>query len=377
MRVAFAGGGTGGHIVPGLHLVERLTSKPGESEAGTPGFEDLLWFTSGRAVEDRILSAFEAPCPWERVILELEPRGGGAPSKLRLSLGLPQSVMAARRALQSHGSQVLLGLGGFTALPVALAARSLGLPVAMLEINAVRGKATRALAPLVQRVFHAWESSLPSSGVDERHRLMGAPVSPSVTRIGLDGGDRERAARELGFDPQRPLLVVLGGSQGAGSLNEYVSRHAEGWLADGLQILHQCGPGRRGEAPEDAEGMRVVEYLTPVAPGLEAATLLLCRGGASTLAEVAASRRPAVVVPYPHHADRHQEQNARQLRAGVEIVQEEDLDDAFAKKLVALTSAQGAERRARMSRALAEVAPVDAARAILQELAGLTLAGLR
>jgi UDP-N-acetylglucosamine:LPS N-acetylglucosamine transferase len=379
LRVAFAGGGTGGHIVPGIHLVERIKVgvETDADAASPPELGDLLWFTSGRAVEDRVLEDFDPPCPWERCVLDLEPMGGGAPSRVRLALGLPGAIRAARRALREHETRVLLGLGGFTALPAALAARSLGLPVGLLEINATRGKATRALSPLVQRVFHAWPSTLPARGADSCHRQISAPVSPAVTALGVDGGDRAAACGALGFDPDRPLLVVLGGSQGAGSLNRFIRDHEAALTGAGIQVLHQCGPGRQAELPASGVDLQVVEYVQPVSRALEAATLVLCRGGASTLAEVAAARQPAVVIPYPHHADRHQELNARHLGAGVRIVADSALDSDLATELVGLCGPDGAESLLKMSSALAEAAPGDAALEVLLELECLTQTGAR
>jgi UDP-N-acetylglucosamine--N-acetylmuramyl-(pentapeptide) pyrophosphoryl-undecaprenol N-acetylglucosamine transferase len=363
VRVAFAGGGTGGHIVPGLHLVEHaLITKAG------PRITDLLWFTSGRAIEERVLSQLEAPCPFERAILTLEPGGGGAPSMARIARRTPAAFRAARRALVRHRTQVLLGLGGFTSWPAALAARSLGLPVALLEINAARGKATRLVGPWSQRVFHAWRSTLPGADPAGRHRLVGAPVSPALARLSREEGDVRRARREVGFDPERPLLLVLGGSQGAGSLNAFLSTHAPKFLAAGVQVLHQCGPGRMAEAPEQLTGLRVEEFVSPLWPWLAAATLVLCRGGASTLAELVAARVPAVVVPYPHHADQHQERNASELGAGVRIVGDGALDERLAEELAVLCGAAGAAVLEGMSAALAEVAPADAALEILFEL---------
>ncbi|MFT7668772.1 MAG: UDP-N-acetylglucosamine--N-acetylmuramyl-(pentapeptide) pyrophosphoryl-undecaprenol N-acetylglucosamine transferase [Planctomycetota bacterium] len=373
MRIAFAGGGTGGHIVPGIHLVERSCS----SDRDAPQLSDLLWFTSGRSVEDRVFENFEPDCAWQRVILPVEPPGGGAPSLLRLGTHTPQAVLAARRELKRHGTQVLLGLGGFTTLPAALAARSLGLPVGLLEINAARGKATRSLSPIVQRVFHAWRSTLPASGADHHDRHVGAPVSPAVARLGMNGCERAQACRDLGFDPGRALLVVLGGSQGAGSLNSFISVHHAQLRSAGVQVLHQCGPNRRSELPADSDSFRVEEYFSPVASALEAATLVLCRGGASTLAEITAARIPAVVVPYPHHSDHHQELNARQLGEGVRIIPDDRLDELFAGDLVEFCSDGYKDRRMDMALALADIAPTDASLEILRDLAYLTLSGSR
>src|SRR5690606_23048263 len=149
LRLALAGGGTGGHLLPGRHLLAHALRAQGAV------LEDLLWFTSGREVEDRALAGLAAALggtPSARVALAVEPPGGGAPSRLRLARCTPRAFAAARAALRRHRSGVLLGLGGFTSLPPVLAARSLGIPVLLLEVNAVPGAATRVLAPLARRV---------------------------------------------------------------------------------------------------------------------------------------------------------------------------------------------------------------------------------
>lgn len=360
LRLAFAGGGTGGHVVPGRHLLPALRQEP--------GLADLLWLTSGRAVEDRALAGLDEDlggAPFERVALPLEPRGGGAPSRAALALRTPRALLAARSALARHRSEVLLGLGGFTALPAVLAARSLGVPVLLLEVNATRGAATRWLAPLARSVLHARRTALPERA-RTRHVFVGPPLSPEV--LSAAARDPREARREFGFTADRPLLLVLGGSQGAGALNGFLRAHASRLFATGLQVLHQVGPGRLAEAAPAAPGYRAVEFLAPIAPALAAADLALSRGGASTLAELAGARVPAVVVPYPYHADRHQERNAQELGRGVRIVAEERLDAAFADELARLAGAAGAGERTAMRRALAEAVPQDAAARVAGEL---------
>ncbi|MFT7486879.1 MAG: UDP-N-acetylglucosamine--N-acetylmuramyl-(pentapeptide) pyrophosphoryl-undecaprenol N-acetylglucosamine transferase [Candidatus Paceibacteria bacterium] len=364
MRLAFAGGGTGGHIVPGIHLLEQLAEDP----TGEPRLEDLLWFTSGRPVEDLVLEGVNPPAPWERLIFELEPRAGGAPGFGRLMTKTPAAVLRARRALKRHRTQVLLGLGGFTTLPAVLAARSLGIPVALLEINAAQGKATRLMARFADRVFHAWRGTLPGRPSATRDLQVGAPVSPAVRAVGKSSGARSKALAGLGLDPSKPLLLVLGGSQGAGSLNGFIAEYAGTLLKSGLQILHQCGPKRSAELPSALPGLHVSEYISPMATALEAASLVLCRGGASTLSEIAAASRAAVVVPYPHHADQHQELNARELGKGVRIVPDEGLNLDLALELARMAGSAGAPERAAMELVLSKLGLGNAATRILQEL---------
>jgi len=360
-KLALAGGGTGGHVVPGLHLLEHL-----HASGSAPA--DVLWFCAGRAVEERALAELPGRLgglPIERVVLALEPREQGAPSWLRLLARTPGETGHARAALARHGSQVLLALGGYTALPAVLAARSLGIPVVLLEINAVTGMATRSLAGLAARVVHAWPSSLPRAST-ARHRCLGPPLSPDFLAGEPSGEESSAARRELGFAADRPLLVVLGGSQGAAALNRFLAEHAREILAGGVQILHQTGPGRMAEGAGVLEGYRAVEFLNGIARVLAAATLILCRGGASSLAEIAARARPALVVPYPHHRDRHQEQNARAL--GARIVPEERLDRELAHEIVRLAGPGGASERAALSAVLARAVPRDGGERLAEEL---------
>lgn len=386
LRLALAGGGTGGHIVPGLHLVRYASESAIRMESGAEsGLGDLLWFQSGRPVEEHVMGLARRTADGfedlERVVLDLEPGGGGAPSLARLALRTPPAVVRAREALRRHRSEVLLGLGGFTCLPAVLAARSLGVPVVLLEINASRGRATRVLSGLARRVLHAWRETVPEGArAGTRHAFVGAPLAPGYLRpraLEPDECEDERraACAALGFSTRLPLLLVLGGSQGASSLNRFVRAHAPALVAGGLQVLHQTGPGRAAEglASPGGAAYRAQEYLEEVELALGAATLVLCRGGASTLAEVAGAAVPALVVPYPHHADRHQERNARALGEGVRIVREEELDECVAGTILELAGGGGRERREHMARALVQAMPADSAARLYDEL--LTLRG--
>lgn len=372
LRLALAGGGTGGHIVPGLHLLSWMR----ENEKRV---DDVLWFVSGRSVEERVLqnvSEVLADTPFERAILPIEPPGGGAPSRSRIVLHAPRAVMVARRQLIAHRSEVVLGLGGFTSLPAVLAARTLKIPVVLLEINAHEGAATHWLSSFASRVLHAWSATLPA-GESARHRLVGPPLDPLFhRRAHLSANEREReslrARAALGFAPDRPLLVVLGGSQGSTALNQFVRTHATSIVAAGVQVLHQTGPKKLAEAAAPFTGYRAVEYVDPMHTALAAATFCLCRGGASTLAEVAAMRVPAFVAPYPSHKDRHQEKNAAELGLGVRLVQDTELDTSARNELVRLCSDEARPERAAMSAALANAVPTDAAQRIWMELAELT-----
>ena len=267
MRLALAGGGTGGHIVPGVRVVEAALQR------GV--LTDLVWFQTGRPVEERVLAASReslASAACERVVLPMEPKSGGAASIARTAWRTPPAVLIALDSMRRHRSEVLLGLGGYASLPAVLAARMLRIPVGLLEVNASIGKATRYLGPWSKRVFHAFEMTVPvRSQRAGRHVYTGPPLRA----LEPDPPSPASAREKLGLDPDRPLLLILGGSQGAQALNRFVHDHGGAILARGVSILHQCGPGRSNERRWVEQGYRCEEYLDDVPTALRAATIAL------------------------------------------------------------------------------------------------------
>ncbi len=368
LRLAIVGGGTGGHVVPGLHLLEYLRDT-GEAE-----LESLVWFETGREAESRSLARLEAlveGVPVTRIRIRVEPKGGGAPSLWRLLARTPRAMMSARAALRLHKIDVLFGLGGFTLLPAVLAARSLGIPTALLEINAQPGRAVRVLTPLARRVYHAWPASTPGNQ-NHKHRLTGPPLSPSLFAAGDAAVWKARGEDSEGNE--RPLLTILGGSQGAGSLNDLVKTALPAWLDAGYSVVHQVGPGRLATGAAEARpGYLPLEFIDDIPGLLRASRLVVCRAGASTLAEIAALGVPAVAVPYPG-AGAHQLQNARQLEGGVEIIRDQDLLQMGQARILHLAGDRGEAWRKSAALLLQKCVPQDSSSKILADL--LELAGL-
>lgn len=368
LRLAIVGGGTGGHVVPGLHLLEHLF------DTGAATLESLVWFETGREAEARSLARLESlvgDVPVTRVRIQVEPEGGGAPPMRRLLARTPRATLSARAALRRHKVDVLFGLGGFTLLPTVLAARSLGIPTALLEINAQPGRAVRTLTPLAKRVFHAWPASIPGQP-NRKHRLTGPPLSPTLFSAGDPAAWRARCETTPG--QTRPLIAILGGSQGAGSLNDLVKQALPAWLGAGFSVVHQVGPGRlETGAAQPCPGYLPVEFIDDVPGLLRAARLVLCRAGASTLAEVAALGVPALAVPYPG-AGAHQLQNARQLEGGVEILADDELLRTGQARVLELAGSGAESWRKDAAILLQKRVPADSSSQILADL--LELAGL-
>jgi UDP-N-acetylmuramate--alanine ligase len=363
LRLALVGGGTGGHVTPGLHFLQQ---------ARADGWlASVLWLRGDRRADQNLLEDLDqrlAPVPVHCRSLGLEGGRDAAPSRTAQLRRLPRAVLRARHALRDEGVELLLGLGGYLSIPAVLAARSLRLPVVLVEVNAVAGGATRLLEPWVARVCHAYSASLPTGAPDlDRHLVTGPPVAQG---FGARSAATVTAAAELlrsaGLEPDRPLLLVLGGSQGARPINAFVAEHLPVLLRDGVQVLHQVGPGRLAEAAPPTPGYAAVEFLEPMEPALAAATLVLSRAGASTLAELAAAGIPTVLVPFPQAAARHQEVNAAQVADGAVVIPQAKLDAERAAGINRLAGREGRARRESMSAELRRRVPGDGARRLLE-----------
>lgn len=348
-RVCLVSGGTGGHLLPALALARALQQRG----------HDALLVTEGREVERELLRR-ELPDVAEATLPAASRR------RIALPLWLLRATAAARAMLRDHAVDFVVSTGGRPSLPVGLAARTLGLPLFLLEQNAVTGRVNRLLSPLARRVYHG----LPvPGGVGARGLLTGTPLRPQFERI-----DARRCRAELSLPSDARVVLVTGGSQGARPLNELVPQ-ALGRLPGPLHVLHLAGPGR----DEDVRRLyatgdgRVVAHVRPVASDMDrmfgAADLVICRGGGTTVAELCAAGRAAVIVPYPHHRDRQQVHNAEVLqRAGAAIVVEEsDLTLDGAVDLLGALLADPA-RLVTMGEAARRLGARDAAGSILRDM---------
>jgi UDP-N-acetylglucosamine--N-acetylmuramyl-(pentapeptide) pyrophosphoryl-undecaprenol N-acetylglucosamine transferase len=353
-RILIAGGGTGGHVFPGLAVAGALKKLADVDVvfAGSPrGLEKIVVPKHGFALE----------------LLEVEPMKGGGPARaIRGALVAAKAMRAARVVVSRLKPAVCLSVGGYAAGPAALACISSGVPVAILEPNSILGFANRVLAPFAKRAYVAWAETAHVFRGGKAH-LYGVPL-----RAGF--GPRPYVPHG---GPKR--VLVLGGSQGAQALNERVPQA----LADiGKQhemfIVHQAGRDREGEVEATYEkaglrtGVKVVPFLDEVALEMDTADVVIARAGAVTVAEIAAIGRASVLVPFPHAADDHQAKNAMALAelGGSVCIRQEAAD---ASRIAAEVSALLAddEKRVRMATAARDHGRPHAAEDVARDLLGL------
>lgn len=354
MTVLIAGGGTGGHVFPMIAVGDAV-------RAADPGAE-VFYVGTSRGMEARLL-----PDRGDDLeLLEVAPlRGGGAKGFFKGAFRAAAALPDAVRLLRRRRPDVVLSVGGYAAGPVALAARTLGVPVTLLEPNSVLGLANRLLAPFAVRAYTAFP---------EVERWL----RPSVVR--REGVPLRRAFERAPYhpEPSRFRVLVLGGSQGAAALNDVMPEafallHAR---VPHATILHQSGRDRDLETlrryaaagvPDAA--VRVSAFVDDVAIELVRADVVVQRAGASSLFELCAIGRPSVLVPFPFAADQHQLKNARSLEAAgaaVALPQDDASAPRLADELAGL--AEDPSRRARMAERAAERGRPRAAAAIAADL---------
>lgn len=291
-------GGTGGHLSPGISLAEGLTAR---------GHEAVL-LVSQKKVDARLLEKYP------HLRFERMPGTGFSfqpVAFLKFFVSQARAVFQCVRTVRKLRPAGLIGFGGFTSTPIVVAGRLLGVPVALHESNRVPGRAVRTLGRMARRVY--LPPGIRIEGIrPEVTRHVGLPVRREFAR------HAQAAARQaLGFDPAQKLLVILGGSQGASALNEWVRAQVAALTSEGIQIYCVTGMGKGSEgvtmhASKDGAPVRVefVAFSDRIAELLSAADLVLSRAGAGTLAELIRCEAPAILVPYPQAADDHQRANA-------------------------------------------------------------------
>jgi len=354
LRVVIAGGGTGGHLYPGIAVARELQSR-------RPGVQ-ISFAGTERGIERRVV-------PREGFALDMIRsagiKGKGITDRARGAALVPAGLLDAWRIVSRRRPNLVIGVGGYSSGPVVVVASLRGVPTMLLEQNAVPGLTNRLLARWVRAAAVTYDSTRSFFG--DKAFVSGNPVRPEF--LATAGPQQEWATNE---QTSVIRVLVFGGSQGAHAINMAMVEAAARLAADGahLRLTHQTGE-------RDVEMVRtayrqagfsadVEPFLYDMGRRLRQADLIVCRAGATTLAEITAAGKAAILIPLPTATDDHQRKNAEALAGagGADVLLEKDLTGAvLADRLLALAGDR--ERRTQMAVAAFALARPDAAKAIV------------
>jgi UDP-N-acetylglucosamine--N-acetylmuramyl-(pentapeptide) pyrophosphoryl-undecaprenol N-acetylglucosamine transferase len=317
LNVVIAGGVTGGHLFPGIAVAQAFMQKDPDNR--------ILFISSGNAFEHSVLSRAGFAL---KAISVAGIKGKGLKNQVKAILCLPKSVWEALHHLNRFKPDLVIGMGSFSAGPVAIGARLMGIRVVLHEQNILPGITNRILSSFADRIYLSFENE--HTGFNpNKIRHSGNPV-----RMDFIGTD-ERIMREPQPEPdgKKPFTVfIVGGSQGAHSVNAAVMEALTGIKQkNNFFFIHQTGTADEREVAEAylRQGIRaeVAPFFEHMAPRYREADLIICRSGATTVAEISALGKAAIFIPFPHAADNHQVLNARALAdaGAAEMILEDNL----------------------------------------------------
>lgn len=316
MKIAFAGGGTAGHLMVGLSTAEELRSRFSEAE--------IIFFGTDREFEKR--------CVEQRGFRfrQMHAKKWGKSFKhlfpfiIATGIGIVESLIALRR----FNPDIVVGLGGYVSVAPIIAAKLLSIPSVLLEQNLIPGKANRFLAKWVDEVYCHWRGSLKWFNKAKVVRVTGTPIRKDILY-----SQRCRSAEKFGLSSSKKTILVTGGSQGAQAINEVILRCLPKLepLSSELQIIHCTGEygyeAAKAAYKQTDINAFVCSFLDDMGAAFSMTDIIICRAGATTIAEITAIGIPAILIPYPHAADNHQYWNAMELASsgGGYLLQQIDL----------------------------------------------------
>jgi UDP-N-acetylglucosamine--N-acetylmuramyl-(pentapeptide) pyrophosphoryl-undecaprenol N-acetylglucosamine transferase len=370
-RILVAGGGTAGHVFPALAVAHEL-QRIADVEPVFVGVADRL---EARLVPDAGFRLHTV----DAVSVPRRP----SPALLRLPRELRTAVAQCEAIIEEEEAVAAVTFGGYVSFPTSWAAHRAGLPLVLHEQNSVPGLANRVAARWADRIAVSFPGSADRFRRKERCAVTGNPVREDMLHLDREAR-RAEARTRFGLDPERPTLLVFGGSQGARSLNQAIIGAHRRWGDADLQVLHAAGQALYTEtasAWEEARAaargpkVRLVDFIEDMGDAYAAADVVVCRSGATSIAELTALGIPSVLVPYPHATADHQRLNAEALAntgAAVAVLDEElDADRLVAEVLPLLTDpARHAEVVAAARAFGRRDAATNVARLVLERLDG-------
>lgn len=363
--IFLAGGGTGGHLCPGIAVAQALKSL-------APDIRPIFLCTQ-REIDRAILE----PAGYEFLPQPIVPPVRSIGGLLKFWRSWRETKDLIKAAIRQHKPQAVLGLGGYAAGVAVKYAASKGLPTAILNPDVVPGKANQFLLRHVEVMCCQFEQTrqyIPTSQ-QGKIRVTGCPIRPEIANLPA----RDEALERLGLDRQLMTLVITGASQGALTVNQAVLGSVGSLNLQGWQILHLSGKEHvaavRAGYRELGIQAAVIDFTPAMADVWAVADLAVCRAGASTCAELTACGVPAILMPYPYHKDQQQKLNARVLADVGAAILLDDLKDATknAQRLTPILQSllYDAPRRAAMSQAAASLGKPQAAYSVASVILGM------
>lgn len=356
LNVVLAAGGTGGHLFPAVAIADAIMEL-------APGSR-CLFIASGKDLEKRIIGG--AGYPMETISIS-GIAGLGLFTKIKAASKIPGALLKSAAILKGFGADIVVGMGSYTAGPVLMAAKMLGIPTAIHEQNRFPGITNRTMAKYVGRVYSSFDDTFQLEK-PEKLRYLGNPVRKDIVSFAQNGEGNDNKGKSF-FK-----VLVLGGSQGARSINRTVSA-ALSFLGspEKIEFIHQTGMNDYEDVKsayrKTGVKAEVQPFFTDMARTYSDADLLVCRAGASTVAEIAVMGKPAIFIPFPAAAGGHQSQNAEALeKAGAAIIiEEKDLSpEALASRITGLMESPEALRE--MSLVSRSFGRPDAAKEIANDI---------
>ncbi|MBL4575400.1 MAG: UDP-N-acetylglucosamine--N-acetylmuramyl-(pentapeptide) pyrophosphoryl-undecaprenol N-acetylglucosamine transferase [Opitutaceae bacterium] len=312
-------GGTGGHLAPGIALAEELLSR---------GHKCTL-LISDKQVDSRLIEKYK------NLQFEVLPGSGFSlqPARLlRFFISQMKGLVVAFRLIKELKPEVIFGFGGFTCIAITFCGLLNRVPVALHEANRIPGKAVRFIGGFAKRVYLPTDVKVRYIKAS-RVRYYGYPVRKEIVQI-----SKVEARGRLGMNPKQKVLVILGGSQGASALNDWARSVMEKLARDEVQVYCVTGLGKGRDEIfeyESSSGVKVrsgfIAFSDQVGDLLSSADLAVSRAGAGTIAEMTCCGLPSILIPNPHSADNHQEENAKffETQGGGFLVNQEFMDDLY------------------------------------------------
>jgi UDP-N-acetylglucosamine--N-acetylmuramyl-(pentapeptide) pyrophosphoryl-undecaprenol N-acetylglucosamine transferase len=367
MKIAIAGGGTGGHIYPAAAVVDCLR------DAGH--HVDVVFIGTRRGLEKSIVPSLGFRM--HRIISRPLPATRNLSFVFSLACALVGFVQSLTIAICER-PHIVIGTGGYASGPFVLAARLAGVPTILIEPNIIPGRTTMLVARFVNEVALGFQESVRHFKRGTNLRVTGVPV-----RTGLLARTREEGLRQFSLDPVKKTVFVFGGSRGAASINKaFVDAARALQSREDLQFLVQTGKADYEYVSQAAQELsalcRVYPYIEDIGYAYAASELVVSRAGAGTVAELTACGLPSILIPYPHAMGGHQEANARLLEqsGAADVILDEELDgDRLARAIVSIIYKP--ERIDNMSGNSRKLGRPDASREIATRLVELALSKSR